>query len=58
MMRLRRLRCFLGKKGGFHRNCFQGQLKDITTEIIAFNIISEAVNAASKKGKKPKYSES
>lgn len=35
MMRLR-LRCFLGKKKEVSvGNCFQGQLKDIMTEIIA-----------------------
>lgn len=57
MMRLRRLRCFLGKKRRFSLgNCFQGQLKDIHDRDHCFNIISEAVNVEQER-KKTQHSE-
>lgn len=56
MMRLRRLTRFLGKREVTVENCFQGQLKDITVDIIALTQFQRQL-MLSKKGKKTQNNE-
>lgn len=54
MMRLRRLRCFLGeKKGGFHRKLLSGPAEGHYDRDHCFNIISEAVNVERERKENP-----
>lgn len=53
MMRLRRLRCFLGKKKGFHRKLLSGPAEGHYDRDHCFNIISEAVNVEQERKENP-----